>query len=342
LKNFTVTIKDVANLANVSTATVSLALSGDPRVNVKTKKLVEEAAMKLNYIPNEIGRSLRAKKTETISFIIPNTSHHVFTHPYFAQLLEGINEVLDRHNYNLLISTSPSEKDESAAYNKILKNRRADGIILSSASIHDKNILRMVESGFPVVYLGKWHHDDALTVERDDMGGAYTATEHLIRIGRKRIVHITGPLDHQEGIDRLEGYKRALMDNKIHYDEALIMEKDFSRESGYEAAAELMRKQIVYDALFAGNDLMAIGALKFYKENKISVPTDVSVVGFDDIDMSTVVTPMLTTIHQPMRELGYVAAEKLMAVLNNQEVKEKRTVMSTHLIIRESCGAGMT
>lgn len=139
----------------------------------------------------------------------------------------------------------------------------------------------------------------------------------------------------------MEGYKRALMDNKIHYDEALIMEKDFSRESGYEAAAELMRKQIVYDALFAGNDLMAIGALKFYKENKISVPGDVSVVGFDDIDMSTVVTPMLTTIHQPMRELGYVAAEKLMAVLNNQEVKEKRTVMSTHLIIRESCGAGM-
>ncbi|MDR6550960.1 LacI family DNA-binding transcriptional regulator [Paenibacillus qinlingensis] len=339
MKNLTVTIKDVANLANVSTATVSLALSGDSRVNIKTKKLVEEAANKLNYIPNEIGRSLRAKKTETISFIIPNTSHHVFTHPYFAQLLEGINEVLDNHNYNLLLSTSPSEKDESAAYNKILKNRRADGIILSSASINDLNILRLVESGFPVVYLGKLRHDNVLTVERDDIGGAYTATEHLIRIGRKRIVHITGPLDHQEGIDRLDGYKKALLDNKIHFDESLIIEKDFSRESGYEAAAELMRNHIEYDALFAGNDLMAIGALKFYKENKISVPGDVSVVGFDDIEMSTVVSPMLTTIHQPMREIGYAAAEKLISFLNNQEVQEKRTIMSTHLVIRESCGA---
>jgi DNA-binding LacI/PurR family transcriptional regulator len=186
----TVTIKDVASLAKVSTATVSLALSGDTRVNVKTRKLVEEAAMKLNYIPNEIGRSLRSKKTETIAFIIPNTSHHVFTHPYFSQLLEGINEVLERCNYNLLLSTTPSEKDEAAAYNKILKNRRVDGIILSSASVKDRNILRMVESGFPVVYLGKWHHENALTIERDDVNGAYTATEHLIRIGRKRIVHI--------------------------------------------------------------------------------------------------------------------------------------------------------
>ncbi len=176
-----VTIKDVANLAGFSTATVSLALSGDPRVNVKTKKLVEDAAVKLNYIPNEIGRSLRARKTETIAFIIPNTSHHVFKHPYFSQLLEGINEVLDTCNYNLLLSTTPSEKDEAAAYDKILKNRRVDGIILSSASVKDRTILRMVESGFPVVYLGKWHHEHVLTVERNDFGGAYLATEHLIQ-----------------------------------------------------------------------------------------------------------------------------------------------------------------
>jgi DNA-binding LacI/PurR family transcriptional regulator len=335
-----VTIKDVASLAGVSTATVSLALSGDPRVNVKTKKLVEESAVKLNYIPNEIGRSLRARKTETIAFIIPNTSHHVFTHPYFSQLLEGINEVLDACNYNLLLSTTPSEKDEAAAYDKILKNRRVDGIILSSASVKDRNILRMVESGFPVVYLGKWHHEHVLTVERDDFNGAYLATVHLINLGRKRIVHISGPLDHQEGIDRLEGYKKALMDNKIFYDASLVVERDFSRQSGYTAVADLKNNDVQYDAIFAGNDLMAIGAMRFLKENKISVPEDVSVVGFDDIEMATVVSPMLTTIHQPMREIGVAAAEKLIAFLNNQEVKEKQSVMSTHLIVRESCGGG--
>jgi DNA-binding LacI/PurR family transcriptional regulator len=334
----TVTIKDVASLAKVSTATVSLALSGDTRVNVKTRRLVEEAAMKLNYIPNEIGRSLRSKKTETIAFIIPNTSHHVFTHPYFSQLLEGINEVLERCNYNLLLSTTPSEKDEAAAYNKILKNRRVDGIILSSASIKDRNILRMVESGFPVVYLGKWHHENVLTIERDDVNGAYTATEHLIRIGRKRIVHISGPLDHQEGIDRLEGYRNALVDHKILFDPSLVIEKDFSRESGYDAAIELARDKIRYDAIFAGNDLMAIGAMKFLKENKIAVPEEVAIIGFDDIDMATVVSPMLTTIHQPMKQIGIAAAEKLIAFLNNQDIVEKQSVLTTHLIIRESCG----
>lgn len=336
--NRAITIKDVAKVAGVSPATVSLALSGDPRVNEKTRKLVREAADKLKYTPNEIGRSLRSQKTETIAFIIPNTSRHVFSHPYFAQLLEGITEVLDRHNYNLLLSTTPSEQEESVAYDKILRNRRADGIILSSASVKDRNLSRIVESGFPVVYLGKWFHDDVLTVERDDHGGAYLATEHLIRLGRKQIVHLSGPLDHQEAIDRLEGYKRALADNRILFDPALVIEKDFSRESGYAAGSELAGAGIPFDAVFAGNDLMAIGVLKAFMERKIRVPADVSVVGFDDIEMSTVVSPMLTTIHQPMKQIGMIAAEKLIAVLNRQEIAEKQTTVSTALIVRESCG----
>lgn len=334
-----VTIKDVAKLAGVSTATVSLSLSGDPRVNEKTKRLVEEAAAKLSYIPNEIGRSLRSKKTETIALIIPNTSHHVFSHPYFSQLLEGITEVLDANNYNLLLSTAPSEKDETAAYDKILRNRRVDGIILSSASVKDRNILRIVESGFPVVYLGKWHHEEVLTVERDDYGGAYLATEHLIRLGRKRIVHVSGPLDHQESIDRWEGYKQALLDNKMLFDPSLVIEKDFSRESGYDAADELISGGAAFDAVFAGNDLMAIGMLKGFRERGISVPQQVSVVGFDDIEMATVISPALTTVHQPMRQIGGMAADKLLAVLNHQAVAEKQSVVTTRLIVRESCGA---
>jgi DNA-binding LacI/PurR family transcriptional regulator len=334
-----VTIKDVAKVAGVSTGTVSYALAGDSRINEKTRKLVEEAARKLNYVPNEVGRSLRAKKTETIAFVIPNTSHHVFSHPYFLQLLEGITEVLEDHNYNLQISTTPSEKEESKAYDKILRNRRVDGIILSSASIKDRNILRMVESGFPVVYLGKWHHEEVLTVERDDYGGAYEATEHLLQLGRRRIVHIAGPLDHQESIDRLEGYKQALLDHKVLYDASLVIEKDFSRNAGHDAITELMQAKIEFDGIFAGNDLMAIGALKQLKLLNVHVPRDVSVVGFDDIDMASVVSPELTTIHQPMREIGRMAAEKLMAVLQNQGVADKRSVVGTHLVVRESCGA---
>lgn len=331
-----VTIRDVAKLAGVSPATVSLALGGDTRVNEKTRVHVLETVEKLQYTPNEIGRIMRSQKIGAIAFIIPNTSQHVFSHPYFSQLLEGMTEVLNRYSYNLLLSTTPSETEESVAYDKILRNRRADGIILSSASINDLNLLRVVESGFPVVYLGRWFHPDVLTVERDDFGGAYQATEHLIRLGRKRIIHISGPLDHQEALDRLEGYKQALNDNKLLFERELVIEKDFSRAAGYEAGKQLLKAERQFDAVFAGNDLMAIGVLKAFKERGVKVPEEVSIVGFDDIEMASVVSPMLTTVHQPMKQIGVLAAEKLMAVLNGQEVTEKQSKVTTELIVRES------
>lgn len=334
-----VTIKDVARLAGVSPATVSLALSGDPRVNVKTRKLVKEAAERINYIPNEIGRSLRLQRTETVALIIPNTSHHVFSHPYYSQLLEGITEVLNSHNYNLLLSLNPSEKELSAAYDKVLRNRRADGVIVSSASAKDRNLLRLIESGFPLVYLGKWLHDDLLSVERDDLGGAYTATAHLLRLGRRRIAHISGPLDHQAGFDRLEGYRKALSEYQVAYDPSLVIEKDFSQQSGYEAALDLISRNVSFDAVFAANDLMAIGALKLFKERAVKVPEDVALVGFDDIELASFIQPALTTIHQPMKLVGTIAASKLLALLAGKPPKEKQTVVPTDLVIRESCGA---
>lgn len=212
-------------------------------MNIKTKKHVEEVARRLKYVPNEIGRSLRAKKAETVALIFPNTPHNAFSHPYFVELLEGITEVLVQNNFHLMLSTSPTEVDEEAAYDKILRNRRADGIILWPASIKDRNIVRIVESGYPVVYLGKWYHDEVITVERDELGGAYSATTHLLKLGRKRIVHISGPLDYQVSIDRLEGYRKALTDHKIWFDEELVVEKNFLMGCGAEAVNELIEKK---------------------------------------------------------------------------------------------------
>lgn len=333
-----ITLKDIAKIAGVSPATVSLALAGDPRVNLQTKRTVEEVARRLKYVPNEIGRSLRAKKSDTIALIFPNTAHNAFTHPYFDHLLEGISEVLVQNGLQLLISTSPTE--EVASYDKILRNRRADGIILWPASVKDRNILRIVESGFPVVYLGKWHHDEVMTVERDEIGGAYRATEHLLRLGRRRIVHITGPLDFQVSIDRLEGYKLALQDHKVLFDPSLVIEKNFSMESGREAAVQLLSAGIEFDAIFAGNDRMAIGAMKELQKANLSVPRDVSIVGYDNMEMSEVTSPALTSIDQPMRRIGTLAAQKLIALLNNQSISESKTVVPSQLIVRESCGFG--
>lgn len=338
MKSAHITLKDIARVAGVSTATASLALAGDSRVNVKTKQMVEEVAQRLKYVPNEIGRSLRAKKAETIALIFPNTPHNAFTHPYFVSLLEGISEVLVQHNFHLLVSTSRSETDESASYDKILRNRRADGIILWPASIKDRNIVKIIESDFPVVYLGKWHHDEIITVERDEFGGAYMATDHLLKLGRKQIVHISGPLEYQVSIDRLEGYKQALLDHKIWYDPSLVVERDYTMDSGRDAIVKLRESGVAYDAVFAGNDMMAIGAIKQLQKWGVSIPKDVSVVGCDNINMAAIVDPALTTIYQPMQQIGTIAAEKLIAHLTNQDVGQIQTVVPTRLIVRESCG----
>jgi len=334
-----VTLKDIARVAGVSTATASLALSGDSRVNIKTKKSVEEVAKRLKYVPNEIGRSLRARKAETIALIFPNTPHNAFSHPYFVQLLEGITEVLVENSFHLLLSTSPTELDESAAYDKILRNRRADGIILWPASIKDRNILKIIESGFPLVYLGKWSHDDVMTVERDEFGGAYMVTSHLLQLGRKRIVHITGPMEYQVSINRLEGYKQALQDNKILYDPSLVIEKDFFMQAGTDAVMELRDRKVDFDGIFAANDLMAIGAMRGLQKLGKSVPKDVSIVGCDNIEMANLTNPTLTTIDQSIRQVGKIAAEKMIAFLGNGQGEENQTIVPAQLIVRESCGA---
>ncbi|MBU5444749.1 LacI family DNA-binding transcriptional regulator [Paenibacillus sp. MSJ-34] len=336
MKKGSLTLKDLAKIVGVSPATASLALAGDPRVNVKTRQMVEEAARRLNYVPNEIGRSLRAKKAETIALIFPNTPHNAFSHPYFVELLEGVTEVLVQNGFYLMVSTAPTEQDEQAAYDKIMMNRRADGIILWPASINDSNISRIVESGFPVVYLGRWHHNDVITVERDDFGGAYLATEHLLQAGRRNVAHITGPLEYQVSIDRLEGYKKALEDYKVLYDPSLVVTGDYTMESGAAAIRELLKRGVSFDGLFSGNDRMAIGAMKALHAAGIRIPEDVAMVGCDNMEMASMTTPALTTIHQSLREIGRVAATKMILLLTGQEVGAKQTTIPAEIVVRES------
>jgi DNA-binding LacI/PurR family transcriptional regulator len=203
--------------------------------------------------------------------------------------------------------------------------------------------VKIIESGLPVVYLSKWHHDDeVVTVARDEFGGAYMATNHLLELGRKRIVHISGPLDYQVSIDRLEGYKQALQDHKILFNPQFVIEKDFMMESGYETAFQLQQLKLDYDAIFAGNDLMTLGVMKGLQEQGIKVPEDVAIVGYDDIEMAQLTNPALTTIHQSMRQIGMISAEKMIAMLNKQNVEDKQTIVPTNLIIRQSCGVHLT
>ncbi len=334
-----ITLKDVAKLAGVSTATASLALSGDARVNIKTKQKVKEVASKLNYIPNEIGRSLRVNKTDTIALVFPSSANNAFNHPYFINLVEGIMTELTKKGYHLMLSTTMNDSEEYTSYEKILRNKRADGIILWPSNVQDKNILKILESNIPFVYLNKWHFDDVLSVTRDEEQGAYMITQHLLNSGRSNIVHLTGDINLQVSIDRLEGYKQALSDKQLLYKKENVINGDFTKDFGAHAVEQLIKKGIKFDAIYAANDMMAIGAMEALKQLGMRVPQDVSVAGYDNIEMASYVDPPITTAYHSLKEQGKIAAETIIHAVEGKEIKQRQVVLPAKMIIRESTTA---
>lgn len=333
------TLKDVARLAGVSAATVSLTLADDPRISARTKDAVRKAAEQLNYVPNSLGRGLRSRRLGSIALVVPQRSQDVFTHPYFMEVLEGVSEVTNTHDLMLVVSTAPAERGDRA-YLRLLDSRRADGVIIASAAIGDRNIDRLALSGYPVAFLGRYPHDPGLcAVGVDDHGGAILATTHLVvSHARKRIAHIAAPLDHQAGLDRLQGYQTALGRHGLAFDERLVVEGDISEASGERAMADLIEAGAEFDAVFVGNDEMALGAMRVLERAGQAIGQHISVVGFDDIRLASVVRPGLTTVAQPMRETARLAAERLLQILDGRRPEPPQIVLPTELIVRRSCG----
>ena len=337
-KKRSVTLKDVARLADVSTGIASMSLSGDPRVASNTRETVRRAAEKLDYVPNIVGRALRAKRLGSIAVVIPQSSQHVFSHPYFVEILRGITEVANAQDLTLILSTSFANQED--AYMRILRSQRADGVIVASASIADPNIDRLALSGYPVIFLGRDRHDDrVVSVAVDDIGGAEQATAHLIEIHQlKHIAHITGPLSYRSASDKLEGYRMALGRHGIPFDEALVQHGDYSTTSGMTASRELLKRGVPMEGIFAANDEMAIGALQVLEDNGCRVPSDIALIGYDDINLTGLIRPPLTTVHQPMEEVGRRAAQSLIEQLEGKVADVRQIELPTELMIRKSCG----
>jgi LacI family transcriptional regulator, repressor for deo operon, udp, cdd, tsx, nupC, and nupG len=333
------TLKDVARLAGVSTATVSLALGDDPRITSATKQVVRDAATKLNYVPNSLGRGLRSRRLGSIALVVPQSSRDVFSHPYFMEILDGVSEVANARDLMLVVSTAPSASGDRA-YLRLLESRRADGVIVASASMDDRNVDRLALSGYPVAFLGRYPRDPSVcAVGVDDSGGATAATTHLIEAhGSRAIAHVAAPLGHQAGADRLHGYQLALGRHGLPYDERLVVEGDVSEASGEGATDRLMRSGMRFDAVFAGNDEMALGVLRALE--RAGLGDGIPVVGFDDIRLASAVRPALTTVRQPMRETGRLAAERLVGMLDGRSPEPRQVVLPTELVVRASCGCG--
>lgn len=329
-----VTIKDIAKEAGFSTATVSKVLNKkDGNITEATRQKVLKAVEELNYIPNAAARSLVTRKTKTIGLIIPD-----ITNPFFPELARGAEDQANALGYNIIFCNTDDHFDKEKKYINMLAEKLVDGIIFTqSAQLGDefKEIQRL---GIPLVLI-----DRDISIEGvkgrvlvDNYHGAYKGVKHMILKGYKKIAFITGPLTTKTAKDRLKGYKQALKDYKIPYDETLVLEGQYKSHWGEEAILKLLNQKKLFDSIFCGNDLIAIGAIKQLKENNLEVPEDIGILGYDDIYFSKFMSPALTTIMQPKYLMGQKAVEILVSCIEGKKMEEKNITLKTKLIQRDS------
>ncbi|RFA06804.1 hypothetical protein B7R21_18305 [Subtercola boreus] len=340
-KSTRVTLRDIADRVGVTPSAVSQALAGNTRIGEDTRRVVRDAAKELGYVPSSAARALRNQHAGTIALIVPTTATHVFGHSYFMLVLEGASSVANQHDVQLLISTNPDNDHGLAAYERVMRSHSADGAILTSAAIDDPTVERLIDSGLPVVMIGNFPHlPTAITVGIDDRAASRSITEHLITThGRTRLLHISGTLDHQTGVDRRDGFLDALRAHGLD-EEGAIVEGDLSESSGTTAISALGRRIGDYDGIVAANDDMAHGAITELKSQGLNVPTHLSVVGFDDFGLARVTTPSITTVHVPAQRLASIASERLFEIMAGNDTGWHRHTIDVHLVLRQSCGCG--
>lgn len=333
-----VTLRDIADRVGVTASAVSMALADNPRIGADTRKTIQEAARELGYVPSSAARALRNQRAGTIALIVPTTATHVFGHSYFMHVLEGASSVANEHDVQLLVSTNPDNEHGLAAYERVMRSHSADGAILTSAAIDDPTVERLIDSGLPVVMIGSFPYlPAAVTVGVDDRGASDAITEHLITVhGRTRLLHISGPLDHQTGIDRRDGFLDAVARHGLQA-AATIIEGDLGEESGAAVVRDLGPRIADHDGVVAANDDMAFGVLRTLRGSGIDVPGALSIVGFDDFGLARATTPSLTTVRVPAQRLARLATERLFGIMAGEDGWQRHQE-DVQLVLRQSCG----
>lgn len=333
-------INDIARLANVSKATVSRALNHRKDVSEETRERILRIVNEVGYSRNFVARGLATKRLQSIGLVIPRSARFIFGNPYFSELIQGIGEVVDVRGYHLVLSTSP----DKSVYLRLFSEKRVDGLILLGSGIRESDfekINSMLGHDFPVVLINRRSRKfrcPAVTV--DDTDGVFQAIGHLYELGHRSIATIAGPPESIHGGERLEAYRRALEDYGLAVDERLVVLSDDTENGGYKAAKELSSRGVEFTAIFAANDLMALGAMGYFQDSGMRIPDDVSIVGFDDIHLASLVRPSLTTIKQSIREVGETAARLLLDILERKDgtLRAGEVKLPTELKVRQSSG----
>lgn len=331
-----VTIKDVAKKAGVSPSTVSRALSGNASVKESTKQKILEAAKLLNYRPNLLAQGLKEGKTKTIGLIIPNIRN-----PIYPALARGVEDTAKKFGYSVVLCNTDEDVKAEKEYIQKLRKRWVDGLLIAPAAKETEHIVELQKEGFPMIIIVRNVDFLANAVIIDNFRAAYDAVSFLIKTGHQRIAIIKGNQQLALYRERFRGYKQALLDAGLPVHEELITgdESDSVQWSldGYNAVYSLFAQNIKFDAVFATTDLRAIGAIRAIKDHGYKVPEDISVIGFDNLEFSSLIDPPLSTVSQPLYDIGVRAVNKLLALINTETMQEPTVeIMSSELIIRRS------
>lgn len=325
------TIKDVAALAGISYTTVSHVVNKTRPVSEEVRVKVEAAIKSLDYVPSAVARSLKAKTTATIGLLVPNSLN-----PYFAELARGIEDYCERNGYCVILCNSDDNPDKQRSYLRVLLEKRIDGLIVASAGGDAGLAAGLAAVRTPMVIVDRGLEGiDADMVRIDHEYGAYLATRHLLELGHRDIACIGGPAYTSVAQMRLAGYCRALKEAGVQVPQERMLESDFTSTGGYSAAARLLESNPP-SAIFAGNDMIGIGVLRAAAERNIRVPSELSVIGFDDIQMSRYVYPALTTVGQSILELGEMAAQVLLRRIATPELATDQRIVTPSIVLRES------
>lgn len=332
----TVTIYDVANQANVSMATVSRVVNNNPNVKPATRKKVFEAIELLGYRPNAVARGLASKKTTTVGVVIPDISNATF-----SEVARGIEDIANMYHYNIILCNADKKKEKEIKVINTLLEKQVDGLLFMGGSVLEDHIQAFKTSTVPIVLCGTKDESNAYPyVDINHKQAAHDAVQALIDDGHRKIAMISGPLqDPITGFARFNGYKQALADNDIPFDESLVRVGNYRYDSGIEAMNYFIEQGDRATAVFVSNDEMAIGAIHAIQDAGLSVPGDFSVISMDNTRMSDMVRPQLSSVAQPMYDIGAVSMRLLTKLMKNETVEDATVILPHELKLRQSTAA---
>ena len=327
-------IKDVAKKAGISATTVSAYLNKSAPVNVKTAKRIKEAIEELNYKPNLIARSLKQKKSKTLGFVFPDIEN-----PFFIRLIKRAEELAYGKGYNVILCITENETEKEKNYLEMLKGKLVDGYIVIPTSSERSEEYSLLLDGENVVFVDRYSNiNNEVCVKLDNILGSKLAIEYLISLGHRKIGIVNIPLEITPGVERFEGYKVALKENKIKFDPDLVKFADYSIKSSYQKTKELLALDEKPTAIFSTGIMTSVGVLKYLRESNINIPDEISFISFDDLyDYSELLRFKPTIIKQPLEKIAESAIDILLKKINGYNVNNSSIIIEPELLIKDSC-----